>query len=128
MDYDVKFFKVNREYVRNMSDEMRNELMNYDSDEIMPWDIVEVLIRNDPPVEISKKTYWNSRKFYFPLYNKFETEMRESDNPERLDMDQENYLTDLALDWLDKFPQFKPLIKEVSYVKDYENVAVEELT
>ena len=128
MDYDYKFLIINWDYIHNIPDEMRNKLMNYDSDEIMPWRLIEVLIRIDPPVDISKKTYWDSRKFYFPLFNKFEYESMESDDPAKLGMDQHNYFTDLALDWLDKFPQFKPLYKEVVYTKDCEDIAVEELT
>ena len=127
MDYDWKSFRINWKYIENIPDDMRMELMNYDSDEIIPWRIVETIIRNDPPVDISKKTYWDSRKFYFPLYTKWENGMRDSDDPEKFDMNQYNYFTDLALDWLDKFPQFKPLIKEVVYVKDSKIIAAKEI-
>ena len=117
-----KTFEYNFEYMENITKEILDELINLN--DVIPDNITRQLSRNIPIFEEKRSNYVYNNSDLMGEYQYNRARIKSSDDYDIIQKENFNF----ALEFLDKHPQIKKLVKGINYYnKDLEVVRFEEL-
>ena len=117
-----KTLEYNFEYIKNIPKEILDELINLN--DVIPDNITRQLSRNIPIFGEKRSNYVYNNNDLMGEYQYNRARIKSSDDYDIIQKENFNF----ALEFLDKYPQFKKLVKGINYYnKDLEVVRFEEL-
>ena len=107
-----KTLEYNFEYIKNIPKEILDELINLN--DVIPDNITRQLSRNIPIFEEKRSNYIYNNSNLMGEYQYNRARIKSSDDYNIIQKENFNF----ALEFLDKYPQFKKIVKGIKYYNE----------